>query len=198
MPNWRSKQTLAGVAVGAVLVAGGGAAYAAATQMGDDGGGGEYEAALADIAERLGVSANELDAAIDGEAEERLDAAVASGQLSEDQAAEIEDHLESGSAGLIEPPGDPGAAFGGPGQDGLGGDTGNLIQVAADYIGISTEQLMAEVQGGATPAEVAEAHGKTAAGLEDAVVAEAGEDMREQIHSVITEGVAGAGGVGID
>jgi hypothetical protein len=166
--------------------------------MGDDDGGGQYEAALADIAERLGVSSDELDAAIDGEAEERLDAAVASGQLSEDQAAEIEDHLESGSAGLIEPPGDPGAAFGGPGGDGFGGATGGLVQVAADYIGISTEQLMAEVQGGATPAEVAEANGKTAAGLEDAVVAVAGEDMREQIHSVINEGLSGAGGIGID
>ena len=59
---------------------------------------------------------------------------------------------------------------------------------------------MAEVQGGATPAEVAEAHGKTAAGLEDALVKEATEDTGQYIHKVVTEGIgsAGDGGFGFD
>lgn len=200
LPNWRSKRTVAGVAVGVALVAGGGAAYAA-TQMNEDGGGlGDPQSVLADIAQRLGVSSDELSGAIDAEAQQRLDAAVASGQLSEDQAAEIESHLGSGGAGLIEPPGDQGEAFGGPGDGGLGGAFADLVQTAADYIGISTQQLVAEVQGGATPAEVAEAHGKTAAGLEDALVKEATQYTEQYIHKLVTEGIgsAGHGGFGFD
>jgi hypothetical protein len=184
---------VAGIAVGVVLVAGGGAAYAA-TQLGDDGLG-DPEAILSDVAARLGVTPDDLRSAIDDEARERLDDAVASGQLTEDQAASIEDHLESGSGALIEPPGDPGAAFGGPFDGGgYGGSLDTMIQTAADYIGISTGELVSEVQGGATPAEVAEAHGKTAAGLEDALVAVAGEEARDQIHRVITEGLSDPSG----
>jgi hypothetical protein len=192
LPNWRSKRTVAAVAAGTVLVVGGGAAFAA-TQLDDEGIGGDPESILADIAGRLGVSSDELQAAIDGEARERLDEAVASGQLSEDEAADIEEHLDSGSAAIIEPPGDPGAAFGGPGDAG-GGNLEEMVQVAADYIGISSSELVSQVQGGATPAEVAEANGKTAAGLEDALVAEAGEEARDYIHDVVNEGLSGAGG----
>ena len=47
------------------------------------------------------------------------------------------------------------------------------VKAAATYIGVSLEQLRTELQGGGSLASIALAHGKTVAGLEAAIVADA-------------------------
>ena len=47
------------------------------------------------------------------------------------------------------------------------------LDAAADYLGLTETQLRSELQGGKTLAQVAQAHGKTANGLIDALVANA-------------------------
>ena len=47
------------------------------------------------------------------------------------------------------------------------------VKAAATYIGVSLEQLRTELRGGGSLASIALAHGKTVAGLEAAIVADA-------------------------
>lgn len=47
------------------------------------------------------------------------------------------------------------------------------VKAAATYIGVSLEQLRTEIRGGGSLASIAVAHGKTVAGLEAAIVADA-------------------------
>ncbi len=60
----------------------------------------------------------------------------------------------------------PGPRGGGPGFAHLGG-----LEAAADYLGLTRDELRAELEDGSSLADVAAAQGKSAAGLVDAIVA---------------------------
>ena len=79
--------------------------------------------------------------------------------------AELKKHFSVFAAGSVPP-----RPFG-PG--GFRHHVGADLAAAASYLGITEEQLRAELQNGNTLAEVAKTHGKTVAGLVNAVVAEA-------------------------
>jgi uncharacterized protein (DUF433 family) len=57
-----------------------------------------------------------------------------------------------------------------------------VIDTAAAYIGIEPGELLEELRDGGSLAEAAEAHGKTAEGLEEALL----EAAAEQIHELVT------------
>jgi hypothetical protein len=83
-----AKRKLAAGAVGLAVLAGGGGAYAAgnsgtAAKPADRAA--EQKAFLDDVAKRLNVTRDQLDAAVKGAAEARIDAAVAAGTLTKEQ-----------------------------------------------------------------------------------------------------------------
>ncbi len=99
--RFAARRTLILCAVAAVVVVGAGAAVAAGKNVFDPEQ--EREAFQAAVAEKLGVSTTELQDAYKAAALEQLDAAVAAGRLTEEQAAEIRERIESED--LLGPPG---------------------------------------------------------------------------------------------
>ena len=175
----RSKKTLALAATVAALGAGG--AAIATTQAGSAT---KPQAAeqpfLTDVAARVGVKPDALLAAIKAEAKERVDAAVAAGKMPAEAAARIKARIDA--ATLDRPfagaPGPRGPGFkGGPGHRGGPGKhrPGHLLglfRTSATYIGIDVRALRTALGSGQSLAEVATAHGKTVAGLKQAILAD--------------------------
>lgn len=165
----RSTRLVAGAAVVAAL-AGGGAAVAA----GDGGLQAEQDAVLNDAAKRLGVQPADLDAALTEALSARIDAAVAAGTLSKERGAELEQRLADGDAPLV---GLPGAGHGLHGPGFPGG-----LEAAAEFLGLTTAELRAELADGNTLAEVAKGQGKTAAALRAALLAAARQDLAAAVR----------------
>src|SRR6476620_8303654 len=125
-----AKRKLAVGAAGLAVLVGGGGAYAAgntstpgtAAKPADHAA--EQKAFLDDVAKRLNVTRDQLDTAIKGAAEARIDAAVAAGKLTKAQGDEAKKRLASGGLPLLGGPGlgggprgggGPGFGHGGPG-----------------------------------------------------------------------------------
>lgn len=176
----RSKKTLALAATVAALGTGG--AAIATTQAGSAT---KPQAAeqpfLTDVATRVGVKPDALLAAIKAESKERVDAAVAAGKLPAEAAARIKARIDAATlarpfAGAPGPRGRPGfkggpGARGGPGKNRPGHLLG-LFRTAATYIGIDVRELRTALGSGQSLAEIATAHGKTVAGLKQAILAD--------------------------
>jgi hypothetical protein len=153
-------------AVAALLAASAGGAYAA-TQSG----GNPQQALINDVAKRLNVTPSQLRAAIQGALLDRLDAAVKAGRLTQAQANQIKQRIQQGEVPL------PFAPFwrhrfgfglaGGPPAPGM---IHRGLRAAAGYLGLSRSQLLSDLRGGKTLAQVAHAQGKSVSGLEQAIV----------------------------
>ena len=89
-----TKRTLVVGAVALAVTLGAGAAVAATSDVFDPEA--EQEAFQAAVAEKLGVTTDELQDAYKEAALEQLDAAVAAGRLTEEQADAIRERIESG------------------------------------------------------------------------------------------------------
>jgi hypothetical protein len=168
-----------------LLVASGGAAYAA-TQTGTN----SQQALLNDVAKRLNVSPSKLRSAVQGALLDRIDAAVKAGQLTQAQANRLKQRIQKGGLPLGAVAGagawGPGAGAWGPG----GGGPLRLMRPrfgvraavfgpfagAAKYLGITEKQLLSDLRGGKTLAQVAQSEGKSVSGLEQAIVS--GEKTR--------------------
>jgi transposase-like protein len=160
---------IAGGTAAAAAVLGGGAAIAA-TQLSPAE---ESDAIVADAAKQLGVDADELDAALTKALENRIDAAVEAGQLTEAQAAEMKQRIAAGDVPLVGL---------GPGGGHRGGHHGFVeLDAAATFLGVTEDALRTRLENGDTLAEVAKAEGKTASGLVDALVAAAKTDLDERV-----------------
>jgi hypothetical protein len=146
-------------AVAGFAVAGSGAAFAA-TQFGSPQQ--ENQAVLNDAAKQLGVQPSALSAALKKALENRVDEAVAAGQLTKAQGQELKQRIEAGDVPL----------FGGPGpgvfhhHDGAFGG----LDAAATYLGLTEAQLRTQLESGKSLADVAKAKGKTVDGLVQALV----------------------------
>lgn len=163
------KRKIAAGTAALLAVAGGGAAIAA-TQLSPKQ---ESQTVLNDAAKELGVSASDLSAAIKGALEKRVDAAVAAGRLTKEQGNDLKQRIESGDFPLL--------GFGpGPGgfehHEMLGG-----LDAAAAYLGLSEDQLRAQLESGKSLAEVAKAKAKSVDGLIDALVADAKKHLDEEV-----------------
>src|SRR4051794_8101841 len=153
MPN-SAKRRLAAGAVGLAVLAGTGGAYAAAQSSTPTATPSttppakpkvdlqaEQKAFLDDLAQRLNVTRDQLDTAIKGAAEARIDAAVAAGTMSKEQGDAAKKALANGVPAL------GGHVFGGgrggpggPGRPGFGHGFGGL-DGAATYLGLTQDQL---------------------------------------------------------
>jgi hypothetical protein len=152
--------------VGAIALAvtlGAGAALAATSDVFDPKA--EQEAFQAAVAEKLGVTTEELENAYKEASLERLDAAVAAGRITEEQADKIRERIESGDfLG-------PHVIEGGPALDG-----------AADYLGLTEAELHERLRDGQTLAEIARAEGKSVDGLEQALVASGKKKLDQAVE----------------
>ena len=164
------KLKLAGGTAALAAILGGGAAVAA-TQLSPTE---ESDAVVADAAKQLGVSADELDAALKQALVNRVDAAVEAGRLTEAQAAELKERIEAGDVPLVGP---------GPGPGHRAHHGFVDFEAAAAYLGVTEAELRTSLEAGDTLAEIATANGKTAAGLVDALVAAAKADLDEKVEA---------------
>src|SRR5437879_7212721 len=142
-------------AVAGLAVAGGGAAIAA-NQLGSPKQ--ESQAVLNDAAKQLGVAPSALSAALKKALENRVDDAVAAGRLTKAQGDELKQRIASGGLPM----------FGGPGfhHDGPFGG----LDAAATYLGLTEDQLRAQLESGKSLADVAKAQGKSVDGLKQAML----------------------------
>ena len=165
------------IIAGTAVLALSGGTYAVAHGIG--GGEKEREALLDDAAERLNVTPEELTKALKEAAAARIDQAVKDGRITQEQADEMKERLEQGG----------GVPFlGGPGgPGGPGGHHGPPpgMDAAAEYLGLSPEQLREQLMDGKSLADVAEDRDKSVDGLKEAMekairadIAKAVEDKR--------------------
>jgi lipoate-protein ligase A len=174
------KRTKLAVGAGAALAAVGAGAAVGATKLSPSK---ESEAIVEDAAKQLGVTPEKLSDALTQAFENRIDEAVEDGTLSAEAAERLKERLEAGDMPLVLPliaPGMRGFGFGhhGPKIFRFGLDT------AADYLGVTREELRDAMREGKTLAEVAEAEGKSVDGLVDALVA----DQTERLDEAVKDG----------
>jgi hypothetical protein len=168
--NGSTTRKLAAGGIAALAVAGGGAAFAA-TQ---DSPQASSQAALADAARQLGVSEEKLDDALRTALENRVDEAVSAGRLTEDEGERLKDAIESGDVPVL------GVPMGGQAH----GLPGRHLDAAASYLGLTADDLRAELEAGETLADVAQAEDKPVDGLVDALVA----DERTELDQAVEDG----------
>jgi len=153
-----------GAAVAALGLAAGGATYAATSGGPDDEAGALAEALNAN--EGTSLTADDIQAALKDVLEERLDAAVAAGKLTQEQADQMLER--AGDRGLHLGPGGPG----GPGHVIRGGPLG---EAAATALGLSEDALRAQLEDGKSVAEIAAARNvpraEVVAAVRDAIIA---------------------------
>lgn len=173
--------------IGAVLIAAlllGGAATGLVLAQDGDGPGSGISSFISKLAENLGITEEELDAAIDETQLEIVDEAVAEGKLTEDQAGNIRERIESGEgSGFF---GGFRGGFGkGFGNHGFGiGYPGASADALAELLGITVDELRSAQADGQTLAAIAEANGVSRTDLVDFLVGEA----EDQIAAKVDEG----------
>lgn len=173
----KRKSLLIGTLVAVPLLAGGtAAAFAAGTP-------GQPSAAqtfIADVASHLGISTSKLTSAIQQARIDQIQSAVSAGKLSQTQANQLEQRVKSGDLGKGFGPG-----FGGPGRRGgpRFADMQTMMQAASTYLGIPAATLRQDMQNGQSLSQIATSSGKTAQGLEDAIVAAVKSSLQQAVSS---------------
>jgi hypothetical protein len=162
-------KVVAGV-VAALAVAGGGAAIAATKLASPQE---ESQAVIDDAAQQLGVQPSKLSGALKKALENRVDAAVAAGRISKDEAAQIKQRIESNDFPL----------FGFPHRGGLGFEHMGPLHAAAQFLGLTDAQLRTQLDGGKTLAQVAKDNGKSVDDLIQAMVADAKQHLDEAVSA---------------
>jgi membrane-bound lytic murein transglycosylase B len=151
------------VVLGVGAVALGGAVTTA--QEGD----GPFGSILAKVADKLGVSEEELQTAFDEARDETIDEAVADGSLTEEQAERLKERAEEG--GLL---------FGGRGPNGRGH---HVIDAALQVLDMEKDELRQQFSEGNSLAEIAEAQGMNAEEFEAEVAGLIQADIEEKAAS---------------
>lgn len=158
------KKVIVGAVAAAALAAGG--AAIAGSQSGSSA---DEQAILNDAAQRLGIEPAELRDALEHGYAEQVDAAVAAGELTEEEGQALKERIEAGEIPLVGGPlhhdrGHGFRLFGGP-------------AAAASFLGLTEAELRAELESGKTLAEIATENGKSADGLEQALLDAAKADI---------------------
>ncbi|HEU0246956.1 MAG TPA: hypothetical protein VFR38_07700 [Gaiellaceae bacterium] len=131
----------------------------------------ERKAVIEDAARQLGVEPDALSDALKQALENRIDAAVEAGRITEEQANALKERLESG--GDVPPLGGFGPHFGHFGHVGS-------LEAAAEYLGLTAAELREQLED-ATLAEIAKDRGKSVDGLTKAMVTAAEARIDEAV-----------------
>jgi hypothetical protein len=167
-------RVVAGTVAG-LAVAGGGAAVAATHFASPKQ---ESQAVINDAAKQLGVQPNQLSNALKKALDNRVDAAVAAGRLTQQQGAELKQRIESGDVPLFAGPG-----FGGHGERHHLGPFGGL-DAAATFLGLTQTQLETKLEAGKTLAAIAKDEGKSSGDLVAAMIAA----LQKRLDAAVTAG----------
>jgi hypothetical protein len=167
-----TKRTLV-IGAAALVVAGGGGAAIAASQSSSA----SPDAFVESLAEHLGVSTDELEDAAKAAAIDQVDAALAEGRITEEQAEELKERIEEGDAPLFGPP-----LVGGPDVHHGGVVFVDGLDAAAEYLGLGEEELRERLEEGQSLAEIARAEGKSVDGLKQALLDEAEQSVDEAVE----------------
>ncbi len=156
----RGRTKLAAAAVGVVAAAG--AATGVVAAAGNSSGDRAADLAAA-INKRAGTSitADDVTGAYQDLLKARLDAEVAAGRLTQEQADDMLARAKDAPLG--------GPVFGGPGFRGPGGPRAEVLAPVRTLLKLSEEQLRAKLHSGSTLAEIAKAQGVTRADLVAAI-----------------------------
>ena len=177
MKRLRSRKALAATA--AVLAVGGGAGAAIAASQGSST---SPDAFFDAVAKHLGISSDELRDATKAAALDQVDAALEEGKITEEQAEELKSRIESGEFPpfLGPAPFFGRGPFGGFGLHGHFRGPGENLAAAAEYLGLSVEELHDRLDGRSL-ADLARARGKSVDGLKQAIVDAARKDLDEAV-----------------
>jgi polyhydroxyalkanoate synthesis regulator phasin len=171
----KTKLAVAGALVLAIALGSAGAIAAPRVLSPND----ESQAVIDDAADQLGVEPSELSEALRQALENRVDEAVESGRLTQEQGRALKERIEAGETPLF---------FGGFGARGTGhfGHFGHFghLDAAASHLGLTEAELREQLADGKTLADVARAESKTVDGLVQALV-EAGE---AKLDEAVAEG----------
>ena len=136
----------------------------------------------------LGISAEEHGAVMDTARQQVIEQAVSEGVLSQEQADGMLERMESGF-GFKDMPfgqggrmsGEMGGEMGGRMSGRIGGPENSLISVAADQLGLTVDELLAELEDGRSIADVAEQRGVDAQTIAYAYIAVRTERLDEAV-----------------
>jgi hypothetical protein len=160
----------------AALAVGGAGAGIAATQLRSSPRE-ESQAIINDAAKQLGVQPDQLSSALKKAIENRIDAAVADGQITKAQGEELKQRIESNSFPLF-----------GPLPLGFGRHFEfhhfPALDAAASYLGLTESQLDSKLSSGKTLAEVAKDQRKSVDGLVAAMKA----DLKQKLDRAVSRG----------
>jgi hypothetical protein len=135
----------------------------------------KFKEALAGI---LGISVDDYNAAVDKAEQQVVDQAMSEGWLTQDQADMLQWRLDQAPAGAglgME----MGRGFGKMGMGGPGGD--NMLSIAADKLGMKLTELLTELQGGKTIADVAKEKSVDTQTIVDAYLAKVKENLDQSV-----------------
>ena len=164
----RTSKYAIGIAV-LLIAAGGEAASVAATRGSSPSD--ESKAIIDDAAGQLGISPDKLTNALKKALMDRVDAAVAAGQITKAEGDAIKARIQADNFPIIGGPHGgfrPYLFFGG-------------LDAAANYLDLTEAQLANELQSGKSLAQVAKDHGKSVDGLVNAMVASAKQKLDEAV-----------------
>lgn len=133
-----------------------------------------------DVAARLGITPDKLRAAFKAALSARVDAAVAAGRLTPEQAAKLKQRIADGNGlgiGARERFARHQKAF----RERIAKTRAHAP--VATYLGLTREQLRAELKSGKSLAQVAQAQGKSVDGLVSAMLAPAKARLAKAVES---------------
>jgi hypothetical protein len=140
-----------------------------------------HQAYLNALAGRLGISVDQLQAAMKQSRIDLVNQAIADGKLTQEQADRMIQAIQNGKG-----PGQPGMGQRGqrPGQHGQGQRGRGGPQVVADLLGITPQELRTELQSGKSLAQVAEAKGVSRETLKAKIL----DTQKARLDAAVTAG----------
>ena len=164
-----NRYSLTALAGAAALLVGGGSALAGKSG-GDEGAGSRCQERLARIAERRGVTVEQLQADIQARLLARVDAALAAGRITSDRAAKLRERIASLSLCSVKI------------RHAVRRGVGQALTAAAAYLDLSKSELRDRLHG-TSLAALAVKQGKTVDGLEAAMLAPAKERLAQAVSA---------------
>ncbi len=163
-----NRNAVGALAATAMMLVGGGTAVAASGDSGDRSA--RCTERLSKVAERRGVSVEQLTADVKARVVAGIDAAEKAGRISKERAARLRERVEAASL--------CGARKHVPARIGVHG----MLRAAAGFLGLDRAELRAQLPGNSL-AGLAERQGKSAAGLKAAMVAPAKARLAKAVEN---------------
>jgi hypothetical protein len=174
MNRLKSRKALAAVVAGVAVTGGVGVAIASAQSDSTS-----PQAFFDSVAKHLGISSEELEDATKAAAIDQVDAALAEGKITEEQAERMKERIQSADT-----PPFFGPRFFGEHRGFSLHAPGEQLSAIADYLGLSVDELRERLGDGQSLADIAKAEGKSVDGLEQAIL----DSVKKKLDTAVDEG----------